>query len=117
MLTGIGIIIILKQIPHAFGYDSEYEGNLSFTSGEGHNTFSQIYFMLEAISPGAANHHRGFNDNPNLVGTVIYETNQDLPDHSRSPNCGCCGNTFEHDVSKYAQLCIASGSNGGNSGG
>ena len=53
MLTGIGIIIILKQIPHAFGYDSEYEGNLSFASGEGHNTFSQIYFMLEAISPGA----------------------------------------------------------------
>ena len=26
MLTGIGIIIILKQIPHFFGYDSEPEG-------------------------------------------------------------------------------------------
>ena len=30
MLSGIGIIIILKQIPHAFGYDKDYEGSLSF---------------------------------------------------------------------------------------
>lgn len=28
MLSGIGIIIILKQIPHAFGYDADYEGDI-----------------------------------------------------------------------------------------
>ena len=30
MLTGIGIIIILKQIPHFFGYDSDQEGDFEF---------------------------------------------------------------------------------------
>ena len=30
MLAGIGILIILKQIPHALGYDKEPEGNQSF---------------------------------------------------------------------------------------
>ena len=30
MLAGIGVIIILKQIPHAFGYDPDFEGDLSF---------------------------------------------------------------------------------------
>ena len=29
MLVAIGLIIILKQIPHAFGYDEDYEGDLS----------------------------------------------------------------------------------------
>ena len=53
MLSGIGIIIILKQIPHAFGYDKDYEGSLAFSSPDGHNTLSQLYYMFEAISPGA----------------------------------------------------------------
>lgn len=53
MLSGIGIIIILKQIPHAFGYDKDYEGSLAFVSADGHNTFSQLFHMFEAISPGA----------------------------------------------------------------
>ncbi len=53
MLSGIGVIIILKQIPHAFGYDRDYEGSLSFVQPDGHNTFSELYYMFEAISPGA----------------------------------------------------------------
>ena len=53
MLSGIGVIIILKQIPHAFGYDKDYEGSLSFVQPDGHNTFSELYYMFEAISPGA----------------------------------------------------------------
>ncbi len=53
MLSGIGIIIILKQIPHAFGYDKDYEGSLAFAAPDGHNTFSQLYYMFEAVSPGA----------------------------------------------------------------
>ena len=54
MLAGIGVIIVLKQIPHAFGYDKSPEGSLKFGDGEGHNTFSELYYMMEAISPGAA---------------------------------------------------------------
>ncbi len=53
MLSGIGIIIILKQIPHAFGYDKDYEGSLAFSQPDGHNTLSELYYMLEAVSPGA----------------------------------------------------------------
>ncbi len=53
MLSGIGVIIILKQIPHAVGYDKDYEGSLAFTQPDGHNTFSELFYMFEAISPGA----------------------------------------------------------------
>lgn len=53
MLSGIGIIIILKQLPHAVGYDKEFEGSLTFLQADGHNTLSELYYMLGAISPGA----------------------------------------------------------------
>ncbi len=53
MLSGIGIIIILKQIPHAFGYDRVPEGELAFIQPDGHNTLSEFYYMLESVSPGA----------------------------------------------------------------
>jgi len=53
MLAGIGVIIILKQIPHAVGYDMDYEGSLTFSQPDGHNTFSELFYMFEAISPGA----------------------------------------------------------------
>jgi MFS superfamily sulfate permease-like transporter len=53
MLSGIGIIIFLKQIPHAFGYDVDPEGDMSFIQQDGHNTFSEFKYMMEAISPSA----------------------------------------------------------------
>jgi len=54
MLSGIGIIIILKQIPHGLGYDKDYEGSFAFAQPDGHNTLSELYYMFEAITPGAA---------------------------------------------------------------
>lgn len=53
MLSGIGVIIILKQIPHAFGYDRDPEGDMEFIQPDGHNTFSELGYMMDAISPGA----------------------------------------------------------------
>lgn len=53
MLTAIGIIIFLKQIPHAFGYDKNPEGPLAFSQVDGQNTFSELSNMLNYISPGA----------------------------------------------------------------
>ncbi len=53
MLAGIGIIIILKQIPHAVGFDKDYEGNESFTDPTGGNTFSDFAQSLEFITLGA----------------------------------------------------------------
>ncbi len=53
MLTGIGLLIILKQIPHALGYDKDMEGDLSFFQLDGENTFSSIASAFEVFSPGA----------------------------------------------------------------
>ncbi len=53
MLTGIGIIIILKQIPHFFGYDADPEGDFSFFQVDGENTFSEIINTFNFISPGS----------------------------------------------------------------
>ncbi|HBR55007.1 MAG TPA: hypothetical protein DEA82_12815 [Flavobacteriaceae bacterium] len=53
MLTGIGIIIILKQIPHFFGYDADPEGDFAFFQVDGENTFSEIFLALNSISLGA----------------------------------------------------------------
>ncbi|MGG6229458.1 SulP family inorganic anion transporter [Tenacibaculum sp. SDUM215027] len=53
MLTGIGIIIILKQIPHFFGYDTEPEGADSFIEASGENTFSAILSITDNITMGS----------------------------------------------------------------
>jgi MFS superfamily sulfate permease-like transporter len=53
MLTGIGIIIILKQIPHFFGYDASAEGDFAFFQLDGENTFSGIWSTFQHISLGA----------------------------------------------------------------
>ncbi|MFT6850979.1 MAG: MFS superfamily sulfate permease-like transporter [Sphingobacteriales bacterium] len=54
MLTGIGIIIILKQIPHFFGYDADPQGDFAFFQIDGENTFSELFKMVNYITPGSA---------------------------------------------------------------
>lgn len=54
MLTGIGLLIILKQIPHALGWDKDPEGDDAFIQADGQNTFSEIAQALDFITPGAA---------------------------------------------------------------
>lgn len=53
MLTGIGIIIILKQIPHFFGYDPNPEGDFAFFQVDGENTFTEIINSINHITPGS----------------------------------------------------------------
>ncbi len=53
MLAGIGVIIFLKQIPHAFGYDPDYEGDMSFFQPDGQNTFSEIFSVLNHVQLGS----------------------------------------------------------------
>lgn len=52
MLAAIGLIIILKQIPHAVGYDKDFEGDMAFSQADGHNTFSEIYYAICSPSIG-----------------------------------------------------------------
>ncbi len=52
MLAGIGIIIFLKQLPHAVGYDNDPEGDFSFAQLDGKTTFSEVLAALDVISLG-----------------------------------------------------------------
>jgi MFS superfamily sulfate permease-like transporter len=53
MLAGIGIIIILKQLPHALGYGAEYLGSEAFEQQNSENTFTALLAAFERIEPGA----------------------------------------------------------------
>ena len=54
MLSGIGIIIILKQIPHALGYDKDAEGDMAFSEAGGSNTLTTLWDTITTfIHPGA----------------------------------------------------------------
>lgn len=53
MLTGIGLLIILKQIPHALGYDKDSVGDDAFFQTDGENTFSALSSAFNYITPGA----------------------------------------------------------------
>ncbi|MGZ8947469.1 MAG: SulP family inorganic anion transporter [Methylococcaceae bacterium] len=53
MLTGIGLLIILKQIPHALGYDKDTEGDLSYFQTDGETTLSSIVSAFDSFTPGA----------------------------------------------------------------
>jgi MFS superfamily sulfate permease-like transporter len=53
MLAAIGIILIMKQFPHAVGYDADFEGDESFIQVDEHNTFSGILRAVSKINYGA----------------------------------------------------------------
>lgn len=53
MLTGIGLLIILKQIPHAIGWDADPEGDFSFFQTDGENTLTEIMRAFEHIDTNA----------------------------------------------------------------
>jgi MFS superfamily sulfate permease-like transporter len=51
MLAAIGLILMLKQIPHALGYDADFEGDEAFLQSDDHTTLSELVFSLQAFSP------------------------------------------------------------------
>ncbi|GAA0879847.1 SulP family inorganic anion transporter [Algoriphagus jejuensis] len=53
MLAAIGIIIVLKQIPHAFGHDTDFEGDENFVQADGETTFSALTSLWDSVTPGA----------------------------------------------------------------
>jgi len=54
MLAAIGLIIILKQIPHAVGWDKDFVGDESFTQRIDHeNTFSSLANLMDRMNGGA----------------------------------------------------------------
>lgn len=53
ILASIGLVLILKQIPHALGIDEVFEGIESFSQNDGRNTFTEIIYVLQNIGWGA----------------------------------------------------------------
>lgn len=53
MLAAIGIILIMKQLPHAVGYDADADADLSFLEDNSNTALSILWESLKSISPGA----------------------------------------------------------------
>ena len=55
LLAAIGVLLILKQIPHVLGHDTDPEGEMSFSQPDQENTFTEIgTVLLGDIHIGAA---------------------------------------------------------------
>ena len=53
MLAAIGLILIIKQIPHATGYDTSYEGDESYMKETAKSSFIELFDAFSGISPGS----------------------------------------------------------------
>lgn len=53
LLAAIGIILILKQMPHAMGLSFETFSEFSYNQTDGKNTFTEIVDVVKYFSPGA----------------------------------------------------------------
>jgi MFS superfamily sulfate permease-like transporter len=53
MLAAIGLILILKQLPHFVGYDADPEGDFYFFQPDHENTFTGLLSALRYFEPGA----------------------------------------------------------------
>lgn len=54
LLAAIGVILILKQIPHVVGHDPDPVGEMAFEQPDGKNTFSELIASAFDIQMGAA---------------------------------------------------------------
>lgn len=52
MIAAIGLIIIMKQIPHAVGYDGDSMGDFAFMQVDGQNTFTELWNSIWHIDMG-----------------------------------------------------------------
>ncbi len=53
MLAAIGLILILKQIPHLLGDEADFEGDEGFKQPDGKNTFTAVFYAFKNIMPVA----------------------------------------------------------------
>ncbi|MBP6184444.1 MAG: SulP family inorganic anion transporter [Saprospiraceae bacterium] len=53
MLAAIGLILIMKQIPHFLGIDQDAFGEMNFIGTDGKNTFEELFLAISNVHPGA----------------------------------------------------------------
>lgn len=70
MLAAIGLILIMKEIPHALGYDEDFVGDMDFLQADGHNTLTELYYAFVYNSPGAI-----IISVVSLLLLILFETN------------------------------------------
>jgi MFS superfamily sulfate permease-like transporter len=51
MLAAIGLILIIKQLPHLVGYNADYEGDETFLQKNNENTFSELIGSVKKVIP------------------------------------------------------------------
>jgi carbonic anhydrase len=54
LLTAIGVILVLKQIPHLLGHDADPESDMAFLQPDGENTFSELMRTAFDVHVGSA---------------------------------------------------------------
>lgn len=69
MLAAIGLILIIKQAPHATGYHESYEGDESYMQEGAKSSFFEFIGSLESISPGVTIVSAG-----SLVLLIVWES-------------------------------------------
>ena len=52
LLAAIGVILILKQIPHVLGRDSDPQGDMAFSQPDQHNTFTELFAVASDLMQG-----------------------------------------------------------------
>lgn len=77
LLAAIGIILVLKQIPHLLGHSADPEGDMSFQQHDHANTFSELVHMVDHIHPGAV--VIGLGSLALLIGWARFKSLQRLP--------------------------------------
>ncbi|XZE34747.1 bifunctional SulP family inorganic anion transporter/carbonic anhydrase [Pirellulaceae bacterium SH501] len=60
LLAAIGVILILKQIPHLLGHDNDPEGDFAFVQKDHENTFTELFKLFSGE----------FHDGALIVGLV-----------------------------------------------
>ena len=68
MLAAIGITLILKELPHLVGYDADFFGDEAFEQTDGHNTFSELFYSINALHLGAT-----IIGLFSLIGILLYD--------------------------------------------
>lgn len=53
LLAAVGVLLVLKQLPHLVGHDADWEGDMGFAQEDGQNTFSELIVAAERYLPGA----------------------------------------------------------------
>ena len=53
MMAAIGLILIIKQIPHATGYHTSYEGDEGYMNETAESSFIELFEAFGGMSPGS----------------------------------------------------------------